>query len=190
MTPTPDPLPTEAVPGLAEYSAAEQRRRFRLPAGFADRVTTGALRQRRQRVLARWTAGLTLAASVLVAVGLFATGVLTGRQPEVSIAPDRPTIPLSPAAVTPPPRVADQLAEAGAALESLTRETTEKAVAPTRALFDTATRPPEPAPEPPAPPVLELASLTSAARTSLDPVTNTTRRAMTRLLKDVGLRAN
>jgi len=188
MTPNLEPLPTDAVPGLSDYSAAQQQRRFVLPAGFADRVTTGALRQRRQRILAQWTAGLSLAASVLVAVGLFASGVFDGRNPEVAIVPERPAVAARPAPA--PPKVGDQLAEAGAALESLTRETTEKAVAPTRALLDSAARLPAPAPEPADAPTLEFASLTSAARTSLDPVTNTTRRAMTRFLKDVGLRAN
>jgi len=186
MTPTPEPLPTDAVPGLSDYSVAQQRRRFALPVGFADRVTTGALRQRRQGILAKWTAGLSLAASVLAAVGLFVSGTFDGRKPEVAIVPERSVVAERPT----PPKVGDQLAEAGAALESLTRETTEKAVAPTRALLDSAARLPAPTPEPAEAPTLAFASLTSAARTSLNPVTNTTRRAMTRFLKDVGLRAN
>jgi len=183
---TPDDLPPDAVPGLSEYSAAEQRRRFAPPTGFADRVTTGALRQRRKRGLARWTVGLSLAASVLAAVGLFATGAFDGRTPEVVNRPVPPAVVEQPA----PTKVRDQLAEAGAALESLTRETTDKAVGPTMILLDSATRATAPAdPSPLADdPTLALASLPSAARSSLDPITTTTRRAMTRLLKDVGLR--
>ena len=188
MTPTDDDLPPDAVPGLTDYSAAEQGRRFAPPAGFADRVTTGALRQRQRRILARWTVGMTLAASVLAVAGLFVAGVFTDRTPEVVNRPVPPAVVEPPA----PTNVREQLAGAGAALESLTWETTEKAVGPTMALFDSATRAtvPTPRPVPADDPTLALASLPDAARSSLDPVTNTTRRAVNRLLKDVGLRAN
>lgn len=188
MTPNSDDLPPDAVPGLTDYSAAEQGRRFALPAGFADRVTTGALRQRKRRVQAQWAVGMTLAASVLAVAGLFVSGAFTGRTPEVVNRPVLPAVVEPPA----PTKVREQLAEAGAALESLTWETTEKAVGPTMALFDSATRAtvPPPRPVPADDPTLALASLPNAARASLDPVTNTTRRAMNRLLKDVGLRAN
>lgn len=188
MTPTPDDLPADAVPGLADYAAAEQRRRFALPTGFADRVTASALRQRRRRILAQWTVGLSLAASVVAVVGLGLSGVFDkGRVPEFATRPVA-----SPVPQTPVPMVREQLAEAGAALAELTRETTGKAVGPTMALLDSAARVtavtarPVPADDP----TLALASLPNAARSSLDPVTNTTRRAMNRMLRDVGLRAN
>jgi len=188
MTPTPDYLPPDAVPGLTDYSAAEQGRRFALPGGFTDRVTTGALRQRKRRIRAQWTVGMTLAASVLAVAGLFVSEAFTGRTPEVVYRPVPPVVVEPPAAT----KVREQLAEAGAALESLTWETTEKAVAPTLTLFDSAARATVPPPRlvPGDDPTLALASLPNAARSSLRPVTNTTRRAMNRLLRDVGLRAN
>jgi hypothetical protein len=119
-------------------------------------------------------------------VQVFATGAFDGRTPEVVNRPVPPAVVEQPA----PTKVRDQLAEAGAALESLTRETTDKAVGPTMILLDSAARATAPAdPSPLADdPTLALASLPSAARSSLDPITTTTRRAMTRLLKDVGLR--
>lgn len=197
MTPEPEDLPPDAVPGLLDYSSSEQGRRFRLPPGFLDRLTASALHQRKRRVQRQWAVGLSLAASVLAVVGLSLSGAFTNaRAPEIVEKPKAvPPPPLG--QPQPTPNVRDQLASAGAALETLTWRTTEQAVGPTRTLLDSAARatgtvaPPRPLPPAPADdPTLALSALPDAARASLDPMTSTTRRAMNRLLKDVGLRAN
>ncbi|OWK38675.1 hypothetical protein [Fimbriiglobus ruber] len=173
------------------------------PTGLAARIVTAALRDRRKRRLQRMAGrvgALALAAAVLVAGAVFLFGGPTGGHPDVAQQLPQPNLPSptpdsapAPRAVAsnaaPPPRVADQVAEAGSALAALTREATDRAIAPTRNLLpstDTLALPEsdvavvEPAVE-------SLSGVSEAARVGFEPMTNTTRRAVNLFLRDVGL---
>ncbi|MFO0849222.1 MAG: hypothetical protein U0871_11805 [Gemmataceae bacterium] len=150
------------------------------PDQLADQIVVAAVRDRRRRRLA-WAGS-----SALVAAGVLAAGYLALPRPAN---PDRPEVARAPA-VTPAPRVGDQLQEAGAALASLTRTATEPVTAPVRLL---------PQPEvvsfanvdPPAvePAADALAGMPSAAKAGLEPMTSTARRAVNLFLRDTGLAA-
>lgn len=155
------------------------------PVGFAERVTAGVLVahrvQRRKLWLVR-AGGLALAASVAVAVGF--------------LWPASPTVP-EVAAIAPVPVVTVErttpiqkpITEAGEALTAISFQTTEKVLAPSRTLFQSAERLPLPV-------AVEsslaldakgLADATEGAAAGLDPVSSQPRRAMNRMLRDFGI---
>jgi hypothetical protein len=155
------------------------------PAGFAERVTANVLvahRVQRRKIWLVRAGGLALAASVAVAVGL-------GW-------PDSPTVP-EVAAIAPVPVVEIErttpiqkpFTDAGEALTAISYKTTEKVLAPSRTLFQSAERLPMPV-------AVEsnlaldakgLADATEGAAAGLDPVSSQPRRAMNRLLRDFGI---
>jgi hypothetical protein len=91
----------------------------------------------------------------------------------------------------PSPNIGDQFSEAGNALAKLTRTTADKA-APQSLL------PPEPVKVPdPKPPVADpqhgaeaIAAMPAAAKSGLEPMTGSTRRAISLFLRDTGLKAD
>jgi hypothetical protein len=159
------------------------------PVELASRLTDAAVwdfgSRRRRRVVGR-AAGAALAASVLVGGFLFFRP--TPAAIEVVEVPPR----VSPTPTeAPPPRVADKFADAGQALAALTRKATDQTITPTRQLlppaeamtFSTGDVPGvEPAAE-------SLAGVSGAARSGLEPMANTTKRALNLFLRDVGIAA-
>lgn len=182
-TPPPDPFDR----ALAAYSAREQARFIPTPNGLADRVTAAVVARPRW-LWAKWLTG-----SVLV-LGLTAAGVIGYA---VLATPDAVPAPAPPPVVARPetsaPRIGDTLSEAGDVLAKLSRSAAEKATPP-RALFSPVetvklptARPMESDVQPAAD---TLASVPAAARSGLEPMTNSTRRAINLFLRDTGLRPN
>ncbi len=138
-------------------------------------------RQRRQRRLFVGGAALTMAACLFISLGVYFTQAGSKPAPEiVEVAPKPPAINT--------PRVTDQVAEAGSALTAMTRRATEQAMRPTRSLFPVD---PMAVPQIDLPATLEpatesLAALPSAAKSGLEPITDSTRRAVNLFLRDVG----
>jgi hypothetical protein len=91
---------------------------------------------------------------------------------------------------SPPPKIGDTLSEAGEAIAKLSRSTAEKATP--RALLPEASKvePPKPRPSDAPPGTDAIAAMPSAAKSSLQPVTGSTRRAISLLLRDTGLKAD
>jgi hypothetical protein len=186
-TPAPDPFDR----ALAAYSARERARRIDPPTGFAERATAVVVTRPRWP---KWTTGTTAAVGlVLAAVGLvLAAGIGYALWPT----PEPPDPELVPLVATPeptPPNIGDTLSEAGDALAKLSRDTTEKATPPT-ALFapvEAVKLPPSKPVSPDVQPAAEtLASMPGAAKSGLEPVTGSTRRAINLFLRDTGLKPN
>ena len=140
------------------------------PTGFADRAYVAVVRDRRHRHRQRWAGRVAVAAALLLGVGLAADG-LRPRPPVELVA----VTPVAPLPVTPP----DPLGDVRDALASVTQRAGEAALAPTRNLLAGIAEPvevPAPAVEVPVP---------SASVATLDPLTDTTRRAVSFFLKDV-----
>lgn len=182
-TPPPDPFDR----ALAAYSAREQARAIHPPAGFAERATAAVLHR------PRWpwkpiTAGLFTLAVAVVGVGYVAW-------PKPAAVPVTPPE-LSPVVVTPEPspsetpNIGDTLSGAGSAFAKLTRTTAEKATP--RTLLPEPTRVADPIPVPPdaQPGANAIAAMPAAAKSGLEPMTGSTRRAISAFLRDTGLKAN
>jgi hypothetical protein len=188
MTPTPPapddrPLRPDFEAALAGYTAAERARPIAPPPGFADRVTAAAVgRWRRGWWLSRGAVGLTVLA--LSGVGWYAT---RPAPPPVNTPPI-----VAPQPLAPTPTVGETLSDAGEALASLSKATADLAISPTRSLFAN-TDVPWPAVRPPAevtPAADSLAAVPAAARSSVEPLAGSTRRAINLFLRDTGLRAS
>jgi len=153
-----------------------------VPAGFAAGVLAAVRADRpepkRRRLLASVGGGFAVAASLLVAVWL------------MNPFADRQTV-AEATRSAPPVRVSAEFAKAGDALRESSRPITEPAAAAPKvfASLAEAMLPPMPAPmgEAVAPAAVSLAELPAAARTGLEPVTGTTQKAFTRLLRDVNV---
>ena len=153
------------------------------PTGFADRVAAAVLLQHRayrRRVWLVRTGGMALAASVAIAIALGVSASM--KKPEMASVPSNPTLPK----VTP---IQKPFTEAGEALVSITRKTTDKALAPTKTMVASAGRLPIPNAiesnltlE-----TKELTDATESARIGLDPISSQPRRAMNRMLRDFGI---
>ena len=141
-----------------------------VPGGFADRAFVAVVRDRRQRQRQRWAGRVGVAAALLLGVGLAADG-LRPRPPVEFVA----VTPVTPLPVTP----ADPLGDVRDALASVTQRAGETALAPTRNLLAGIVEPVE-VPTP----AVEV-SVPSASVAMLDPLTDTTRRAVSFFLKDV-----
>jgi hypothetical protein len=179
-TPAPDPFDR----ALAAYSAREQARHIDPPAGFAERVTATVSARPRWP---KWATG----ASAFVGLVL-AAGIGYALWPKAELAPEQPVV-VTPAPEPPPPKIGDTLSEAGEALAKLSRDTTEKATPP-QALFapvEAVKLPPSKPMSPDVQPAAEtLASVPGAAKSGLEPVTGSTRRALHLFLRDTGLKPN
>ena len=140
------------------------------PSGFADRAFVAVVRDRRQRLRQRWAGRVGVAAALMVAVGLTADRLRPGPRIELV-----EVTPVAPPPVTP----ADPLGDVRDALASVTQRAGEAALAPTRNLLAGMTE----TVEVPTPPV-EVA-VPSASVAMLDPLTDTTLRAVSFFLKDV-----
>jgi hypothetical protein len=157
-----------------------------VPSVFADGVFAGVWADRRARLRRVFAAGgFALAAAVLLAVWVFRSPPRPdqeARQPEM--------VQQTPAPAPPPVRIEAELAKAGGALRETSRAITEPAASGTRVFASLANVivPPDTHPVPPDldPAAAVLAELPEAARHGLGPVTGSTRKAFTRLLKDVG----
>jgi hypothetical protein len=118
-----------------------------------------------------------------IGIGYFAT-----REPHVPVVNKPP----QPVVTEPSPKLGESLSEAGEALASLSRDTAEKTVAPTRSLFGTVERLRVPTADVTAdltPATQSFAAMPTAAKSSLEPLTNNTRRAINLFLRDTGLQA-
>ncbi len=143
------------------------------PTGFADRAFVAVVRDRRQRQRQHWAGRVGVAAALLVAVGLTADGLLP--RPKIELVELVEVTPVAPLLVTP----ADPIGDVRDALASVTQRAGEAALAPTRNLIAGMAEPVEPPP-----PMVEVA-VPSASVAMLDPLTDTTRRAVSFFLKDV-----
>jgi hypothetical protein len=173
-----------------------------VPSGFADRVLGAMKADRRARSRRRVFAavgGLAVAAAVLVGVWFIvnANGETKPDQPQPKGFVKQPELPEAPAprekpepAPDPRPlRIRDTLASAGQTLTETPKPIADSvAVAPK--LFDALTGP-FTMPTTPAAADLEparksIAELPQAARTGMEPVTDTAQKALGRFLRDVG----
>lgn len=178
-TPSPDPFDR----ALAAYSARELARSLPPPPGFAERTTAVVLGR------ARWpwkAIGASVLAGVL-AVGGIVYIVWPKPQPVPPVAPPVAVEPVSPET----PNIGETLSEAGSAIAKLSRTTAEKAT-PRSLLPGEAMKHHDPVPVPPeAQPGTEaIAAMPAAAKTGLEPVTGSTRRAISLFLRDTGLKAD
>lgn len=156
-----------------------------VPTGFAAGVLSAVRADRRarnrRRLLASVGGGLAVAAALLV--GVWVMNGPADRQIVVEAT--------RPAPEQRPVRVSAEFAKAGDALRESSRPITEPAVAAPKVFASLAEvmLPPLPAPmgDTASPAAVALAELPSAARTGLEPVTGTTQKAFTRLLRDVNV---
>lgn len=141
-----------------------------VPSGFADRAFAAVVRDRRQRRRQQWAARVGVAAALLLAVGMAADGFRP--RPRIELVEATPVVPASAAP-------ADPIGDVRDAFASVTQRAGNAALAPTRNLLSARTEPVEVV----APPV-ELSTPTVSVA-MLDPLTDTTRRAVNLFLKDV-----
>lgn len=160
------------------------------PVGFAGRTTTAVLAQHRtfrRRVWIARAGGLAIAASAVlaIAIGLSAPKAL----PEVAAIPTTPATFATPPKVEPTAPIQKSFAEARDAIVSITRTTTDKALAPTMTVIASAEKWPMPGAVDPRTGVETngFTDATESARTGLDPVASQPRRAMNRMLRDFGI---
>jgi hypothetical protein len=184
-TPTPDPFDR----ALAGYSAREQARLIPPPAGFADRTTAAVLK----RPCCPWKA---VSASVLTGlVAVLAVGYLAWPKPQPALEPpQRAVISVEPSGsmdVPDSPNIGDQFSEAGNALAKLTRTTADKA-APRTLLPGDGVKVPDPRPMPAETQhgTEAIAAMPGAAKSGIEPMTGSTKRAISLFLRDTGLKAN
>jgi hypothetical protein len=181
-TPSPDPFDR----ALAAYSAREQARAIPPPAGFADRTAAVVLAR------PRWpwkpiTAGLFTLAVAVVGVGY----VVWPKPQPVPVAPEPQPVVVTPEpSSSDTPNIGDTLSGAGSAFAKLTRSTADKAT-PQTLLPETA-RAADPPPLPPdaQPGADAIVAMPAAAKSGLEPMTGSTRRAISAFLRDTGLKAN
>ncbi len=158
--------------------------------GLSDRIVAAALwdrRLRRRRRLAGVAVAAVAASLLIAAVVYFSRPAPTGGPDVAQVQPSPTPAPKGPDA--PPPRVSDQIAEAGSAFVAITRKATDQAVAPTRTLLP----PPDVVSVPMAdawpgiePAAESLAGVPEAAKSGIEPVADKTRRAVNLFLRDVG----
>ncbi len=178
---TPDsdlPTPPAFDAAVAAYSA---RQLPTVPAGFADRVAgRWAARVRFVRRV-KWATAAAVVIGLTTAGGYFA---LRTPEPPVVVAP-----PVEPAPM-PVPKLSDSLSEMGEALAAVSRDTAEKASGP-RFLFGSVDKIRLPVPAAVAPDVTpaaqSFASVPASARASVEPLTSSTKRAISLFLRDTGL---
>lgn len=171
--------------GLAAYSSQQQARSWRAPVGFAERVSERHLAHVRFVRRAKWATTTAVVALTVGIGGYFATR--DTHPPIVN------TVPQPIVSEPPMPKLGDSLSEAGEALASLSRDTTERVSAPTRSLVESVERFRVPTAEP----VGDLTSTTqsfaampNAAKSGLEPMANNTRRAISLFLRDTGLQSS
>jgi hypothetical protein len=157
-------------------AALPSRPRPVVPVDFADRVVARAVVERRRRLAGRMAVGVALAASVLVAVGLW-------RRPAVTPG-GRPMGP------EPGPSVQRQLEEAGQAVAALTRRTADETVGPTRGLLPdvplpTAVPVATVAKNSPAEAEQSLRDVRRGVTSGLEPVTTSARRAVSMFFREL-----
>ena len=185
-TPPPDPFDR----ALAAYSAREQGRRIDPPAGFADRTTTlivGGTAPHTPCARPRWPWKAVAASATAVLVAVLAVGYTAWPKPQPT--PEPPPVVVTPEPVS--PNIGDTLSEAGDALAKLSRTTAEKATPRTLLPGEVAkAAPPKPVGGDVQPAADAITSMPSAAKSGLEPVTGSTRRAINLFLRDTGLKAN
>lgn len=177
---TPDmdrPLPPAFDAAVVAYSA---RRLPAVPAGFADRVAD------RWAARVRFVRRVKWATAAAVVIGLTGVGgyyALRTSEPPVVVAPP----PVEPSAA---PKLSDSLSEMGEALAAVSRDTAEKASGP-RSLFGSVDKLRLPVPSAVAPDVTpaaqSFAAVPASAKASVEPLTNSARRAVSLFLRDTGL---
>lgn len=155
------------------------------PSGSTGRIVAAAVRDRRSRRRLRLVGAALATSLLLVGMAYLLRPTPTEKHEFVHVPPTPPVVPEAH-----PPRVSDRFAEAGSALVAITNRAKEQTVNPTRSLFPPAesiavpmagTLPGiEPAAE-------SLAGMPEAARSGMEPVTDTTRRAVNLFLRDIGL---
>lgn len=171
------PLPPAFDAAVAAYSA---RRLPTVPAGFADRVAD------RWAARVRFVRRVKWATAAAVTLGLTSVGgYFALRTPESPVVVAPP-----PVESVPSPRLSDSLSEMGEALAAVSRDTAEKASGP-RSLFGSVDKLRLPVPAAVAPDVTpaaqSFAAVPSSAKASVEPLTNSTRRAISLFLRDTGL---
>lgn len=184
---TPPPNPFDRA--LAAYSAREQARRLDPPAGFADRAAAAVLSRPRWP----WKAVTTSATALLVAVLAVGVGYVVWPKPQPTPEPQKIVIvdPSDSMSVPESPNIGDTLSEAGGALAKLSRTTAEKATPRTLLPSEVAkAAPPKPVGGDVQPAADAITSMPSAAKSGLEPMTGSTRRAISLFLRDTGLKAN
>lgn len=179
-------LPPDFAAALEAYSARERGRAYTPPPGFTDRVTATVAR-RRWVGRGAWAA---LAAVLVLTVGGYLAVRNTTR--DVPAVKHEPVVPQPVAPL--PPKLSESFSEAGEALASLSQDTMGKAVEPTKALFANADKfrltPPKAMAADVQPAASTFERVPSAAKSSLEPLTTRTRKALTLFLRDTGLRSN
>lgn len=177
---TPDtdpPLPPAFDVAVVVYAT---RRLPAVPAGFADRVAAQWAARVRFVRRVKWGTAAAVILGLTSAGGYFA---LHTPEPPVVVAPP----PVEPSA---PPKLSDSLSEMGQALAAVSRDTAEKASGP-RSLFGSVDKLRLPVPSAVAPDVTpaaqSFASLPASAKASVEPLTNSARRAVSLFLRDTGL---
>jgi len=181
-TSPPDPFDR----ALAAYSAREQGRAIAPPTGFADRTTAAVL----NRPCCPWkrvSAGVLSGLVAVVAVGYIAWP--KPQPPAPPVEPPQQVVVVEPS--TPSPNIGDQFSEAGSALAKLTRNTADKA-APRTLLPTESPKVPDPKPQPADTQhgTEAIAAMPGAAKSGIEPMTGSTKRALTLFLRDTGLKAN
>jgi hypothetical protein len=163
-------------PTLDAYARREQARTLATPAGFAAKVQLQLVSAANRRRKVTRFAGWVLAASVLVAVGIFT--LQRPRQAAPVVLPRETEL----AAV----KLADEWNEAGRSLENLTNRAAEPALTPAKRLLLGSARIqlPEANPNEPGLPPIEFAN---AAAAGLEPIAATPRRAVNTMLRDLGI---
>jgi hypothetical protein len=171
------PLPPAFDAAVAAYAA---RRLPAVPVGFADHVADRWAARVRLVRRVKWATAAAVAISLTGVGGYFA---LRTPEPPVVVAPS----PADPPAV---PKLSDSLSEMGEALAAVSRDTAEKASGP-RSLFGSMDKIRLPVPTAVAPDVTpaaqSLAAVPASAKASVEPLTNSTRRAINLFLRDTGL---
>ena len=153
------------------------------PLGFADRVIAAVVQRRRverRRRFAIRGAALALAASVLIALFVGLGAFHNPRQDVVVNVPHRPAEKVEP--------IQQPFMEAGETIAAITRQTTDKALAPSKTVLASAEQLPLPNLYG-ANTEVESKRFTEAAegaRAGLDPVASQPGRAMNRMLRDFG----
>jgi hypothetical protein len=165
-----------------------------VPVGLTDQLVAAVLndlpnrRREHGRRTTRWVMAATIAASLLLVAGLMRHFSRSDSRPRGA-----PSIPTSIDLATTKPTaisVDANLAEAGAALTSLTRRTADEALEPTRKLLTPAKQMPQMPPLDPfattiQPAAQSLADIRQGAASGFAPVANSARRAFALFIRDL-----
>jgi len=161
-----------------------------VPSELAGRIVDGVLSERRARRRVQWTFGASLA---VVAASLLVAGFVAMEEIKPNPHTAQAELPKPPPPVVaeaPPPRFDERVADAGEALASISRKASDQTVTPTKNFL------PKPAPVSPpesgfpheAEPAAEtIAEIPHNAKSSIEPVTTSTVRAMNLFLRDTGV---